>query len=312
MKNYIVLLILLLPLMNGCRQTKKSNEEDLIRSSQNPLSISGTRFVDSFGRQVILSGINKVNKDPLMNYTDNDSVEAYEQFSKWGFNCIRLGMAWDGVEPEPGKYDEQYLDKVEERVNWAARNGIYVLLDMHQDLYGVSFGEGTRMGDGAPEWATITENQPHLTGEIWSDSYLISPAVQKAFDNFWANTPASDGVGIQDHYAKMWQHVARRFASNPSVIVYDIMNEPFNGTAGTIIVPQILSEYAKLYAEETGKILSGDEVLKMWSDEESKFEALKRLQDPKNSPEFLMPGQNLIRNLRKHLLNLCINVLQMP
>ena len=285
--------------MNGCRQTKKSNEEDLIRSSQNPLSISGTRFVDSFGRQVILSGINKVNKDPLMNYTDNDSVEAYEQFSKWGFNCIRLGMAWDGVEPEPGKYDEQYLDKVEERVNWAARNGIYVLLDMHQDLYGVSFGEGTRMGDGAPEWATITENQPHLTGEIWSDSYLISPAVQKAFDNFWANTPASDGVGIQDHYAKMWQHVARRFASNTSVIGYDIMNEPFNGTAGTIIVPQILSEYAKLYAEETGKILSGDEVLKMWSDEESKFEALKRLQDPEKFARVFDAGTELNQEFEK-------------
>ena len=156
MKKYYILLILFLPFINGCKQTSSMTDEDLIRSSQNPISVSGTRFIDSFGRQVILSGINKVNKNQKMNYTDNDSLNSYDQLSKWGFNIIRLGVIWDGVEPEPGKYDEKYLDKIEERVNWAARNGIYVLLDMHQDLYSVSFS------DGAPLWATLTDNQPHV------------------------------------------------------------------------------------------------------------------------------------------------------
>ena len=240
MKKYLVLFLLFLPLLNGCRQSRKGTEEDLIRSSQNPLSVSGTRFVDSFGRQVILSGINKVNKNQKMNYTDNDSLSSYEQLSKYGFNCIRLGVIWDGVEPVPGKYDEKYLDKIEERVNWAAQNGIYVLLDMHQDLYSVSFS------DGAPLWATLTDNQPHVTGDIWSDAYFMSSAVQKAFDNFWENKAVSDGIGLQDHYANMWNHIASRFANNKAVIGYDIMNEPFNGSQGTYILPQILTEYARL------------------------------------------------------------------
>jgi endoglycosylceramidase len=273
MKKYIVLFLLFLSLLNGCRQSQKGNEEDLIRSSQNPLSVSGTRFVDSFGRQVILSGVNKVNKVQKMNYTDNDSLSTYEQLSKWGFNCIRLGILWDGVEPEPGKYDEKYLDKVEERVNWAANNGIYVLLDMHQDLYSVSFS------DGAPVWATLTDNQPHVTGDIWSDAYFMSPAVQKAFDNFWANKPVSDGIGLQDHYSNMWKHVASRFANNKAVIGYDIMNEPFNGSQGTYILPQVLTEYARLHAEETGSILSQNEAMSIWANEEQRFEALSRMQD---------------------------------
>ena len=95
-------------------------------SDKNAISVSGTRFIDSFGRQVIFSGINKVNKDPQKNYIDNDSSETFNQFRKWGLNCVRLGIIWAGVEPEPGKYDEKYLNNIEEQVKWAAQNGIYV------------------------------------------------------------------------------------------------------------------------------------------------------------------------------------------
>jgi endoglycosylceramidase len=273
MKRYIFLLTLLMPLLPACKQSVKNTDEGLIKSSLNPISVMGTRFVDSFGRQVILNGINKVNKNQKMNYTDNDSVSAYEQLARFGFNCIRLGIIWDGVEPQPGKYDERYLDKIEEKINGAAQNGIYVLLDMHQDLYSVLYS------DGAPVWATLNENQPHVAGAIWSDAYLSSPAVQKAFDNFWANKPASDGIGLQDHYANMWKHVAQRFAKFGNVIGFDIMNEPFNGSQGTTILPRILEEFARLYAEETGKILSQNEVMEIWADENKRFDALAMMKD---------------------------------
>jgi endoglycosylceramidase len=282
MNKTTIMVLILLPFIGaGCTQKpygRTMGAEDLTGGR---IITRGTSFIDSRGRQVIFNGINKVNKDPLLNYTDPDSLGTFEKFGTWGFNCIRLGVIWDGVEPKPGNYDEKYLDKVEEHVNWAAQHGLYILLDMHQDLYGVSFGEGTRMGDGAPAWATITDNQPHVTGQVWSDSYLISPAVQRAFDHFWANTPAADGVGLLDHYAAMWQHVAKRFADNSAVIGYDIMNEPFNGTQGTRILPVILGEYARLYTEETGKILTENEVLAMWTGEEHRFEAISRLNDRK-------------------------------
>jgi endoglycosylceramidase len=273
MKRYIILLILLMPLLPACKQTLKNADDDLIKSSNNLISVSGTKFIDSFGRQVILNGINKVNKNQKMNYTDNDSISSFEHLAKFGFNCIRLGIIWDGVEPQPGIYDEKYLDKIEERINWAAQNGIYVLLDMHQDLYSVLYS------DGAPVWATLNENQPHVAGAIWSDAYFSSPAVQKAFDNFWANKPASDGIGLQDHYTNMWQHIARRFGNHKNVIGYDIMNEPFNGSQGTYILPRILEEFARLYAEETGKVLSQSEVMEIWADENRRFDALAMMQD---------------------------------
>jgi endoglycosylceramidase len=267
------------------------------------ITVSGTRFIDSYGRQVVFSGINKVNKDPQTNYLDSGSGETFTLFRKWGFNCVRLGVIWAAVEPEPGKYDDKYLDKIEEQVSQAARNGIYVLLDMHQDLFGASTEDGRdSMGDGAPQWATFTENLPHIKGAIWSDAYLISPAVQKAFDNFWANSPASDNIGIQDHYANMWKHIAGRFANNKAVIGYDIMNEPFNGTSGSNFMPLVVKEYIKLHAEETGIVLSENEAMALFADEEQQFQILSKLQDPEKYARLMDAAKELCQQFEKTAL----------
>ena len=257
----------------GCRKKDAGqplNSNDLHGGA---ISVSGTRFIDASGRQVILNGINYVNKYSAVNYIPKDSALTFDLLSQWGINCVRLGVIWAGVEPEPGKYDENYLNKIEGQVKWATENGLYVFLDMHQDLYSLKFS------DGAPLWATLTGNKPHITGAIWSDSYFLSPAVQEAFDNFWGNKPAIDGVGIQEHYSKMWQHVAKRFATNKTIIGYDIMNEPFNGSSGAQILPVILKEYAKIFAAETGKILSLKEVMALWTDEGSRIKAIERLEN---------------------------------
>ena len=36
-----------------------------------------------------------------------------EKFRKTGLNIIRLGITWEAVEPEKGKYNEEYLDAIE-------------------------------------------------------------------------------------------------------------------------------------------------------------------------------------------------------
>jgi endoglycosylceramidase len=272
MKTTITLILLLAGLLGGCsprnaQREKQSNAFKGIRTE-------GTRFVDFNGNTLILIGINLVEKNPAVNYIPQDTVGLFDRFVQWGFNCIRLGIIWDGAEPEPGKYDEAYLEKIQILVNRAASHGIYVMLDMHQDLYGRQFS------DGAPAWATLTDSLPHATGVIWSDSYLISPAVQRAFDNFWANKPAPDGIGLQDHYAALWKHIARRFAGNPNVVGYDIMNEPFNGSAGASILPAILKEYVAVLAETTGKVLNETEIMEAWADETRRIEALTFLEDP--------------------------------
>lgn len=189
----------------------------------------GNKLFTNDGLEFIAKGINMVCKDKSRNYIGNYKAEDFRFLKEHGFNLIRLGLAWDGAEPEPGKYDEKYFEKIDNLIALAREAGILVFLDMHQDLYGVVFE------DGAPEWATITDDEQHIRTELWSESYLISPAVQHAFDNFWKNSPASDGVGIRTHYIELLKFVTNRYAENPYVIGFDIMNEPFPGTPGAAV-----------------------------------------------------------------------------
>ncbi|MCX7427672.1 MAG: cellulase family glycosylhydrolase [Planctomycetia bacterium] len=105
-----------------------------------PLTVRGAAFRDAHGRQVILSGINLVDKEPKDGFNVAKGPQQFAQLRAWGFNCVRLGIVWAGVEPEPGRYDEAYLAQVDKAIQWAAQHGIYVILDMHQDLYSDDIG----------------------------------------------------------------------------------------------------------------------------------------------------------------------------
>ena len=178
------------------------------------ITVIENRFVDNYGRHVILNGINIISKSKDKGYLVSEDSTLYSKLRDWGFNSVRFGIIWDGIEPEPGIYNEEYLQGIDQHIQWAANNDIFVVLDMHQDLYSVLYSDG-------PRWATLHEGMPHKMGVIWRAADMLSQAVQTSFDNFWANKPAPDGIGLQDHYAQMWQHIAKRYANNPAVIGYD-------------------------------------------------------------------------------------------
>lgn len=187
-----------------------------------------TRYItDEQGRALILHGINSSSsaKNPdtgHLPWVTPDDV--YQETVEWGFNFVRLLIFWDGIEPERGVYDEAYLDAVAERVQWYTDNGAYVMLDMHQDIYGHAVG-----GNGAPEWATETSLMEFFSLDFpglpwWVKN--IDPSVVAAYMNFWQY---SQHHYLQDHYIGAWQKVAERFKDNPKVIAYDLMNEPHGG-----------------------------------------------------------------------------------
>ncbi|HZJ79670.1 MAG TPA: cellulase family glycosylhydrolase [Dysgonamonadaceae bacterium] len=240
------------------------------------ITVRENRFVDNYGRHVILNGINVISKSKDQGYLIQKDSTLYSNLRDWGFNSVRFGIIWDGVEPQPGVYNEKYLQGIDQHIQWAANNDIFVVLDMHQDLYSVLYS------NGAPKWATLHEDKPHRVGDIWSDAYMQSQAVQTSFDNFWANKLAPDGVGLQDHYAQMWQHIAKRYANNPAVIGYDLMNEPFAGSSAPQSIPTILDAYSKIMYESTGRELSQRELELIWNNVEDRSKALKNLSSEKS------------------------------
>jgi len=118
------------------------------------VTVSGTQFLDASGKPLLLHGLNVATKSPESGYVGDLTASDYAAIRSWGMNCIRLAIFWDGLEPEPGHLDQAYLERIAQRVAWAKAQGLYVLLDMHQDLYSVKFS------DGAPAWATLDEGKP--------------------------------------------------------------------------------------------------------------------------------------------------------
>jgi endoglycosylceramidase len=205
-----------------------ASETDTGETSGEP-ELPAQLIYDDQNRALILHGINvhnasKYQPDRLPTISEAD---VQRMAHDWGFNVVRFLIFWDAVEPEPDVYDDAYLAAVAQRVQWFEDAGIYVILDMHQDVYSEVF-----CCDGAPAWAVRDDGIPFTEQALWNANYN-QPAVQRAFDNFWAGDAGEHG-DLQDHYVRAWQHVAEAFVGTPNVIGYDLMNEPFPGTGWTI------------------------------------------------------------------------------
>ena len=207
----------------------------------------GPFLYDSSGRVVFFHGVNAVYKYapfelyPAPGKPWNFGPADARAIARLGFNVVRLGLVWQGLEPNgPGPNDPSictpgrpvrrplldaavatpYLDRLSRTVALLGRYHIYVLLDMHQDVYSQAF-----RGEGAPPWAVCTDNQPTvpLNGR-WSRNY-VHPSLATAESHFWLN----DVVGnLQGQYDAAWALVARHFAHDPWILGYDPYNEPFS------------------------------------------------------------------------------------
>ena len=200
-----------------------------------PIRSVGTWMTDASGRVVILHGLNQVYK--VAPYTPSaggfgDDDAAF--LAANGFNAMRIGVIWAAVEPQPGVYDDAYLASIQQTTQTLARHGIVSLLDFHQDLYNEEF-----QGEGAPAWATQDGGliNPALG---FPGNYFANLAENHAWDAFWADAPASDGRGLQDHYAGTLAHVASYFRGVPSVMGYEVMNEPWPGTTWALCLNPLL------------------------------------------------------------------------
>lgn len=187
---------------------------------------SGRWFTDGRGRKLVMHGTNMVNKlPPYAPDATGFGADDAAFLKRQGMNSVRVGIALKAVEPQPGIYDDTYLARIERTVRILDRHGISSLLDFHQDMFNERFE-----GGGWPDWAVQDDGLPSEPRLGFPVNYVAMPALQRAFDNFWANSPGPLGVGLQDHYAMAWRHVAERFRTVPGVLGYDLMNEPFPGT----------------------------------------------------------------------------------
>ena len=215
---------------------------------QGPIRSRGGPFLyDSQGRVVFFHGVNAVYKLPPFELYPapgkpwNFSAADASLIAALGFNVVRLGMTWRGLEPgtasanspaicsrgkprDPHQFNQAvlnaYLDRLAKTVALLGQYHIYTLLDMHQDVYNEAFD-----GEGAPKWAVCTNGAPKTDPPgRWSLNYATTPA-DNAYSHFWTNNVVGD---LQGEYDRVWAQVASYFRSNPWILGYDPFNEPFS------------------------------------------------------------------------------------
>ncbi len=197
-----------------------------------PLSSDGTHLRDERGRIALLRGIN-ARVDGVFDVTFTDGRTAVEpipalddtdctRMHQLGLDLLRLPINWSALEPAQGMYDDAYLERVDAAVQCAARAGLYVLIDLHQDAYSKEIGE-----DGAPLWAIQPAPTMLLQGPLTDlTARRTSQQVTAAFDTFFA---AGDPSGLQEAATAVLERVARRWADDPAVIGFELFNEPSVG-----------------------------------------------------------------------------------
>jgi endoglycosylceramidase len=233
--------------------------------------------VDDYGRALILHGVNAVYKQspylPLAEGFDPEyslSEIDIEYLLAYGFNLVRLGVLWEAVEVAPGVYNQTYLKAVETLVNSLGHAGIYTMIDSHQDLL-------TRAlcGEGMPTF--LVHDLSHscdshlLSSLFWligmcrseeslhlpkdeNGNPLLSACVTHSFYKMYLS-PETNSLfaqlynnvdGLQDKFVAYWEQVHNVFASNPYILGYDLLNEPWPGNFyanPSLLLPGHLDRY---------------------------------------------------------------------
>ncbi|MDX6346183.1 MAG: hypothetical protein QOF84_973 [Streptomyces sp.] len=227
----------------GTSAAATSTPADSLWFDGTALTVTGTGFTDSYGRQVVLRGYNvsgetKLEENaglPFASVADaQKSATALRALG--GGNAVRFLLSWAHAEPVRGQVDTAYLAAATAQMQAFLDAGIRVYPDFHQDLYSrYLFNAGSwYSGDGAPKWVVDAGGYPAEYCGVclfWGQNITQNAAVTQATYNFWHNTG-----GVQDAFLTTAQttmtYLAQHLTSSEfaEVAGFDPYNEPHFGT----------------------------------------------------------------------------------
>lgn len=203
------------------------------------------------GRQVFLRGVNIPAKLPPFDHRLEDAD--CERLRSFGLTTVRLGVQWEAIEPEEGRYSQQYIDYVRSVVRRCGRHGLAVVVDPHQDCWSRWCGGG----DGAPRWTMervglrpecFEETGAVLRAEdragrnpmLWATNYELF-ACATMFSLFFGGDRYAPGVCVDGVPVQRWLQakyidaiaaLARALRAEANVLGFGTMNEPSLGWIG--------------------------------------------------------------------------------
>lgn len=210
------------------------------------INVNNNKLIDEYGRERIFHGVNVVYKGlpwhpriDIFDPTDSFSIEDIINLKEWGFNVIRLGVMWPGVEPNEYSYNITYINILKEIVDMCKLHNIYVILDFHQDVLSEKF-----CGEGIPSWAIYSQNNTHRFPYPIDKNYKFInniPTKEDCARHNWINYQFTldasrayqdlydNNNGLKYKFINFWKIIAKHFQNCSNCIGYELMNEPWAG-----------------------------------------------------------------------------------
>jgi len=198
------------------------------------LHVDGKYIKDEAGNTIILHGVNHENyafnnfAQQFANRQYLELTEAdYQKMAGYGFNVIRLGLAWQNIETTEGSYDTSYFtDYIDKNIAWAKKYGIHVVLSFMQWFWSPYFDNLQAGAHGFPSWLfngypQTEEGRTQSQQDFWLGK---GP-------NGTVTTPSNPSM--QNRMIAAWKYVATRYKNEPTILGYDLFNEPSGGGLGT-------------------------------------------------------------------------------
>ena len=164
---------------------------------------------------------------------------------------------WEAVERKPEVYDMEYLDQIEDLIDRLGKEGIYTLVDAHQEGFARAI-----CGVGIPDF--------YAREVIGRDASCINPTADKYLQDLYKQIGICSDMSdfgykaneygeyeeedclkeltakysmtkqgldayealftnyksLTDKFVAFWDMLSSRFASNPYIIGYDALNDP--------------------------------------------------------------------------------------
>ncbi|MEM1509308.1 MAG: cellulase family glycosylhydrolase [Thermofilaceae archaeon] len=163
-------------------------KEEFSRSRLPALYVQENKILDEYGNQIIFHGVNSVGVSEMIYYYGKWDEKYFEKMKEWNVKIVRFPIHYASYawyeEHKPG----YYLRVLDQGIEWAARNGIYSIIDFHSCGWPVT---GEYFGGGYDSnWGR--------------DIYAFTPEELKEF----------------------WGKVSKYFANDTRIAFYDLFNEP--------------------------------------------------------------------------------------
>jgi endoglucanase len=148
--------------------------------------VVGSKLVGPDEREVVLRGVafgNRVWSNERLPRRHHDERD-YERLKSLGMNAVRFYVNYLTLESDdaPGALREDGFKWLDDNIQWARNNGIYLVLNFH-----VPPGGYQSLGAGKA---------------LWRDSKM------------------------QERFIALWRAIAARYAKEPTIAGYDLLNEP--------------------------------------------------------------------------------------